>query len=87
MTAFFILRARGISTTVLDAGGGVRPAGCEVLATAMLTVPAKVVDGSVPAVSADSSTGTSFPVNPVSTTSAKIKLTQLVSQFYHFSMN
>jgi hypothetical protein len=68
MTAFFILRARGISTTVLVAGGGVTPAGCVVPVTAMVTIPAEVVDGSVPAVSAASSVGTSFPANSVPTT-------------------
>jgi hypothetical protein len=68
MTAFFTLRARGISTTVLVAGGGVIPAGCTVPAMAMVTTPTEV-DGSVPAVSAASSAGTSFPASPVSTTS------------------
>jgi hypothetical protein len=48
MTAFFILKARGISTTVLVAGGGLTPADCMVPATAMVTVPVEVVDGSVP---------------------------------------
>jgi hypothetical protein len=48
MTAFFILKASGISTTVLVAGGGLTPADCTVPATAMVTVPAEVVDGSVP---------------------------------------
>jgi hypothetical protein len=72
MTAFFILKARGISTSVLIAGGGVTPADCAVPATAMVTVPAEVVDGSIPAVSAASSAGTSFPANPVSTTSWRL---------------
>jgi hypothetical protein len=73
MTAvFFTLRARGISTTVLVAGGGVTPAGCAVPATAMVTTPAEVVDGSVSAVSAASSAGTSFPVSPVSATSWRL---------------
>jgi hypothetical protein len=48
MTAFFTLRARGVSTTVLVAGGGVTPAGGTVPATTMVTVPVAVVDGSVP---------------------------------------
>jgi hypothetical protein len=48
MTAFFILKASGISTTVLVAGGGLTPADCMVPATAMVTVPVEVVDGSVP---------------------------------------
>jgi hypothetical protein len=39
---------------------------------AMVTVPPEVVDGSVPAVSTASSTGTSFPVNSVSTTSWRL---------------
>jgi hypothetical protein len=68
MTAFFILRDRGISTTVLIAGGRVTPAGCTVPATAMVTISAEVVDGSVPAVSAASSAGTSFPASLVPTT-------------------
>jgi hypothetical protein len=72
MTAFFTLRARGISTTVLIAGGGVTPAGCAVPATAMVTTPAEVVDGSVPAVSAASSAGTSFLASPVLTTSWRL---------------
>jgi hypothetical protein len=48
MTAFFTLRARGVSTMVLVAGGGVTLAGGTVPATAMVTVPITVVDGSVP---------------------------------------
>jgi hypothetical protein len=48
MTAFFTLRAHGVSTTVLIAGSGVAPAGGAVPATAMVTVPVVVVDGSVP---------------------------------------
>jgi hypothetical protein len=47
MTAFFTLRACGISTTVLVAGGGVTPAGGAVPATTMVTVPLEVVSGSV----------------------------------------
>jgi hypothetical protein len=69
MTAFFTLRARGISTTVLVAGSGVTPADCTVPATAMVTTLAKVVDGSVLAVSAASSARTSSPMSPVSATS------------------
>jgi hypothetical protein len=72
MIAFFILKARGISTSVLVAGGGVTPADCAVPATAMVTFLAEVVDGSVPAVFAASSAGTSFPVSPVSTTSWRL---------------
>jgi hypothetical protein len=72
ITAFFILRARGISTTVLVAGGGVTPASCAVSAMAMVTIPAEVVDGSVPAVSAASSAETSFPANSVPTTSWRL---------------
>jgi hypothetical protein len=68
MTAFFILRVRGFSTTVLVADGGVTPAGCEVPAMAMVTIPAEVVDGSVLAVSAASSAGTSFLANLVPAT-------------------
>jgi hypothetical protein len=48
MTAFFTLRARSFSTMVLVAGSGVTPAGGAVPATAMVTVPITVVDGSVP---------------------------------------
>jgi hypothetical protein len=47
MTAFFTLRAPGVSTMVLIAGGGITPAGGAVPAMAMVTVPAVVVDGSV----------------------------------------
>jgi hypothetical protein len=68
MTAFFSLRARGFSTTVLIAGGGVTPAGCEVPAIAMVTSPAEVVDGSVPAVSAVPPARTLSPANSVRVT-------------------
>jgi hypothetical protein len=54
-------------------GGGVTPAKgarCpgEVPATAMVTTPAELVDGSVPAISAEPPAGTSFPANTVPTT-------------------
>jgi hypothetical protein len=63
----------GFTPTVLIAGGGVTPAegaGCpsEVHATVMVTTPAEVVDGSVPAVSVEPPTGTSSPANAVPTT-------------------
>jgi hypothetical protein len=48
MTAFFTLRARGVSTAVLVAGSGVTPAGGAVPATAMVTAPVAEADGSVP---------------------------------------
>jgi hypothetical protein len=48
MTTFFTLRAHGVSTTVLIAGGRVTPASGAVPATAMVTAPIAVVDGSVP---------------------------------------
>jgi hypothetical protein len=48
MTAFFTLRARGVSTTVLIAGGGVTPAGGVVPTMAMVTAPVAEADGSVP---------------------------------------
>jgi hypothetical protein len=48
MIAFFTLRASGVSTTVLVAGGRVTPAGGAVPATAMVTAPVEVVSGSVP---------------------------------------
>jgi hypothetical protein len=48
MTAFFTLRAYGVSTTVLVAGGGVTSATGEVPATAMVTAPIAEADGSVP---------------------------------------
>jgi hypothetical protein len=48
MIAFFTLRARGVSTTVLIASGGVTPAGGAVPATAMVTAPIAEADGSVP---------------------------------------
>jgi hypothetical protein len=65
MIDFFSLRVRGLITTVHVAGGGVTPADCEVPATAMVTISAKVVDGSVPAVSAAPPAGTSSPANSV----------------------
>jgi hypothetical protein len=68
MTAFFILRVRDFSTSVLVAGGGVTPADCWVPAMAMVTISVDVVDGSVPAVSAASSAGKSSSVNSVPTT-------------------
>jgi hypothetical protein len=48
MTAFFTLRACGISTTVLVAGGRVTPAGGAVPATTMVTAPITEADGSIP---------------------------------------
>jgi hypothetical protein len=48
MRYFFILKARGISTTVLVAGSGLTPADCTVPTTTMVTVPIEVVDGSIP---------------------------------------
>jgi hypothetical protein len=65
MADFFSLRARGFITTVLVAGGGVTTADGEVPATAMVTIPADVVDGSVPAVSVALPAGTSSPANSV----------------------
>jgi hypothetical protein len=70
MLDFVSFSARGCTTTVLIAGGGVAPAegaGCpgEVPATAMVTTPVDVVDGSVPAVSAERPAGTSSPANAV----------------------
>jgi hypothetical protein len=70
MPDFFSLSARGFTTTILIDGGGVTPAegaGCpgEVPATAMVMTPADVVDGSVPAVSAEPPAGTSSPANVV----------------------
>jgi hypothetical protein len=47
MTAFFTLRARGVSTMVFVAGGGVTPAGGTVPAMAMVTAPVAETDGSV----------------------------------------
>jgi hypothetical protein len=63
MADFFSLRARGFITTVLVAGGGVTTADGEVPATAMVTIPADVVDGSVPAVSVALPAGTSSQLN------------------------
>jgi hypothetical protein len=65
MVDLFSLRARGFFTMVLVAGGGVPPADCEVPATAMVTIPDEVVDGSVPAVSAAPPVGISSPANSV----------------------
>jgi hypothetical protein len=47
MTAFFTLRAHGVSTTVLVAGGEVTPAGGAVPATVIVTVSVEVVGGCV----------------------------------------
>jgi hypothetical protein len=68
MPEFFSFSARGFITTVLIAGGGVTQADSEVPATAMVTTPADVVDGSVPAVSAEPPAGTSSPANSALTT-------------------
>jgi hypothetical protein len=68
MAAFFSLRARGFLTTVLVAGGGFTLADCEVPATAMVTIYAEAVEGSVPAVSAAPPAGTSSPAHSVPVT-------------------
>jgi hypothetical protein len=73
MAGFLSLSSHGFTTTVLITGGGVTPAEgarCpgEVPTTAMVTTPAEVVDGSVPAVSAEPPPGTSSPANAVPTT-------------------
>jgi hypothetical protein len=73
MAGFLSLSTRGFTTTVLITGGGVTPvegATCpsEVPTTAMVTIPAEVVDGSVLAVSTEPPTGTSSPANAVPTT-------------------
>jgi hypothetical protein len=53
------------SLKVLVAGGGVTLADCEVPATAMVTVLAEVVDGSIPVVSTAPPAGTSSLANLV----------------------
>jgi hypothetical protein len=63
MADFFSLRAHGFIATVLVAGGGVTPADGEVPATAMVAIPAEVVDGSVLAVSAAPLAGRSSLAN------------------------
>jgi hypothetical protein len=73
MPDFFSLSARGFATMVLIDGGRVTPtegAGRpgEVPATVMVTAPAEVVAGSIPAVSAEPPAGTSSPANAVLTT-------------------
>jgi hypothetical protein len=73
MPDFFNLSARGFTTTILVAGGRVvlaEGAGCpgEVPATATVIAPADVVDGSVPAGSAEPPAGTSSPANSAPTT-------------------
>jgi hypothetical protein len=73
MAGFLSLSTCGFTTTVLITGGEVSPAEgarcpSKVPAMAMVTTLAEVVDGSVPAVSAESPTGTSFPANAVPTT-------------------
>jgi hypothetical protein len=79
MAGFLSLSTHGFTTTVLITGGGVTPAEgarCpgEVLATAMVTTPAEVVDGSVLAVSAEPPAGTSSPANAVPTTFRRLGL-------------
>jgi hypothetical protein len=73
MVGFLSLSTRGFTTMELITGGGVTPAEgarCpgEVPAMAMVMTPAEVVDGSVPAVSAEPPAGTSSPANAVPTT-------------------
>jgi hypothetical protein len=73
MPDFFSLSARGFTTTVLVAGGGVTPAEgarCpgKVPATATVTTPVEVVDGSVPAVFMEPPAGTSSPAPSAPTT-------------------
>jgi hypothetical protein len=73
MPDFFSLSARGFITMVLVAGGGVTPAEgarCPgaVPASATVTTPADVVDGSVLVVSAEPPAGTSSPANLAPTT-------------------
>jgi hypothetical protein len=68
MIDFFSLRVHGLITTVLVAGGGFTPADCEVPATAMVTIFAEAVEGSIPAVSAAPPVGTSSPANSVPVT-------------------
>jgi hypothetical protein len=62
MTAFFTLRARGVSTTVLVAGGGITPAGSAVPAKANGSAPVAEVDGSTPFTEADGSVPTTATV-------------------------
>jgi hypothetical protein len=57
MTAFFTLRARGVSTMVLVADGGVTSTGRAVPTTAMVTDPVAEADGSVPTSSRSGSGG------------------------------
>jgi hypothetical protein len=73
MAGFLSLGTRGFTTMVLITDGGVTPAEgarCpgEVPATAMVTTPAEVLNGSVPAVFAEPLAGTSYPANAVPTT-------------------
>jgi hypothetical protein len=65
MAAFFSLRVCGFLITVLVAGGGFTLADCEVPATAMVTIFAEAVKGSVPTVSAAPPARTSSPANSV----------------------
>jgi hypothetical protein len=72
MAGFLSLSTRGFTTMVLITGGGVTPAEgarCPsvVPATVMVTTPAEVVDGSIPAVSTEPPAGTSSPANAVPT--------------------
>jgi hypothetical protein len=73
MLDFFSPSARGFTIMVLIVGGKVTPAEgarChgEVPATAIVTTPADVADGSVPAVSVEPAAGTSSPANVIPTT-------------------
>jgi hypothetical protein len=73
MAGFLSLSTHGFTTTVLITGGGVTPTEgtrCpgEVPGTVTVTTPAEVVDGSVPAVSAEPPAGTLSLANTVPTT-------------------
>jgi hypothetical protein len=64
MIAFFTLIARGVSTMVPIAGGGVTPAGGTVPVTAMVTAPVAEANGSAPVAEADGSVPTSSRSGP-----------------------
>jgi hypothetical protein len=77
MAGFLSLSTHGFTTTIVITGGRVTPtegARCpgEVPAMAMVTTPAEVVDGFVPAISAEPPAGTSSPANAVPTTFSRL---------------
>jgi hypothetical protein len=67
MAGFLSLSTRGFTGGGVTSAEGARCPG-EVPTTAMVTIPAEVVDGFIPALSAEAPAGTSSPANAVPTT-------------------